>query len=396
MKNKFTRIGLTSLVLALAISSCSKDESYAAEEIRLKAVSAKASISTPSIPEATVAIPSSTIFNDIPFDLSRVVEPSECTTTPFDDAISASIDSNLDALGSEWYGTYADMNFFHTITDDSKQYFGENGEYTYYVKYVKWSLERFWKMPNEVTVRGQHNATLNDPDKIVDILTFWYGMSPEDAEFYADFFINYVNVESTFLIESPLVSFDGFAIALDGLFDQGDLIVIGDGIVELAEEAGVNAKIVWKGIMAHEWGHQIQFNHMDDWYPNGAADNIPEATRTTELEADFFTGYYMTHNRGGTHNWSRTKQFLELFYNIGDCSFTSNGHHGTPLQRMEAAKRGYELGQRNYRRHRWFQRARRKHILGPDDVHAEFLDELDEISQLIVYEYRYDFAKQKK
>lgn len=382
MKTVFSKTGLSfiALTLVFAVSSCTDEENVVPEEMQLKAVSAKASVALPPIAEAILNIPSSAIFNDIPFDLSSVIEPSECSTTPFDDAIDASIASTLDELGAEWYSTYADMNFYYTITDESQQYFGKNGEYTNYVKYVKRGLERFWNMPNEVTVRGQHNATLNDIDKITDILTFWYGMTTEDAVFYANFFVNYINVESTFLIESPLVSFDGFAIALDGFLDQGDLIVIGDGIVELAVEAGVEDKVVWKGIMAHEWGHQLQFNNMEDWYPNGAADNIPEATRTTELEADFFTGYFMTHQRGGTYNWKRTKEFLELFYNIGDCSFTSNGHHGTPLQRMEAARRGYELGQRNYRGHRYrLQRSRRVHILDANEVHAEFLDELDEI-----------------
>ncbi|MCE7065274.1 hypothetical protein [Dyadobacter sp. CY326] len=37
------------------------------------------------------------------------------------------------------------------------------------------------------------------------------------------------------------------------------------------------------------------------------------------------------------------KQFMQVFFNIGDCSFTSDGHHGTPTQRMAAAAFGYSV-----------------------------------------------------
>ena len=45
---------------------------------------------------------------------------------------------------------------------------------------------------------------------------------------------------------------------------------------------------------------------------------------------------------GGT---VETKDYavLEVFFEIGDCSFASNGHHGTPNQRMNAAIFGYNL-----------------------------------------------------
>jgi hypothetical protein len=40
--------------------------------------------------------------------------------------------------------------------------------------------------------------------------------------------------------------------------------------------------------------------------------------------------------------WKRVKEFLQVFFNIGDCSFTSINHHGTPTQRMAAAEFGYQ------------------------------------------------------
>lgn len=282
-------------------------------------------------------------FKDINFNLEKAVTPSECGPTEFDAVINASISSNIDALGADWYGDYANFNFYYTITDESEQFFGNQGQYTNYVVNRTRNLEKFWNMPDEVTVRGQHNETLNDKQKIISILEFWYGFPPDLAAFYADYFVDYINPTSTFLTETPLLSFDGFAIALDGFLGQGDLIVIGDGIVELLAATGVEDKIVWSGILAHEWAHQIQFNkgYLDEY--DVEFNNNPERTRAGELEADFFAAYYMTHKLGATYNWKRVEAFLEVFFNIGDCAFTNGGHHGTPIQRMEAARLGYEL-----------------------------------------------------
>lgn len=369
MKTPIKTTFLFALFTCLLLLSCSREESIYDEPI--KSVNAKGSKSTVgpelSVPALKTSLPNGVIFNDFPLDPRAVVEPSECGTTPFDDVIDASISSNLDALGAEWFDLYSQMNFLFTITDESTQFFGSQGQYTNLVKKITRSLEKFWDMPDEVAVRGQHNSTLDDKQKIIDILNFWFVVEPGEPEFLADLFVDFINPQSTFLIETPLLSFDGFAIALDGFLGQGDLIVIGDGLVELASEAGVQDKVVWYGIMAHEWAHQLQFNNFDDWYPDGPADNAPEATRTTELEADFFTGYYLTHKKGATYNWQRVEDFLELFFNIGDCSFESSGHHGTPLQRMEAAKQGFQLAKRAQKN---------GHILSQNEVHEVFLNKL--------------------
>ncbi|MEH6408785.1 MAG: hypothetical protein V7767_16015 [Leeuwenhoekiella sp.] len=301
------------------------------------------------------------IFNDVPFKLANAVEPSACSPTAFDDVIDASINSNLDYYGSLYYSTYSAINQIYSIINDDKQYFGADGEYTNYVAKRKRELEKFWNMEGLITLHGQHNSTLNDIDKIAEAYMA-AGFTESDAYANANAFIE-INQISTFLIESPLLSFDGFA-------SSSNLIVIGDGIVELASKAGVEDKIVWSGILAHEWAHQIQFDNMQEWYPNGAADNAPEDTRTTELEADFFAAYYMTHKRGATYNWKRVQDFLELYFNIGDCSFTSAGHHGTPAQRMRSAEAGYELASSTFPRGK---------ILSADEVHELFLASLDSI-----------------
>ncbi len=292
----------------------------------------------------------------------NAVNPSECGSTPFNQAINESVQSNLDLLGLDYYDLYTTINRLYTFIDEDKQYFGAEGEYTNFIKKQQRSLENFWSMPNEITVKGQHNSTLNDRDKIALVYIVFAGLPEVVAYSNADFLLA-VNEASTFLNESPLLSFDGFA-------SSTNLIVIGDGLVELMVKSGVEDRVVWNGILAHEWAHQIQFDNYAIWYPDGAADNEPEATRTTELEADFFAAYYMAHKRGATYNWKRVEEFFELFFNIGDCSFTSDGHHGTPLQRMEAARLGFELAKNTFPKGK---------VLSKDEVHASFLSVLNEI-----------------
>ena len=254
---------------------------------------------------------------------------------------------------------YMDINFVAAYVDVNKtQYFGEKGEYTDLVAKRKLELEKFWNMHGQIRVNGQHSATLNDRNAVAYILyNFFTGLtSEEEAYAYADEFISLNAVLNT-LPESPLFSLDGFAT-------PGKLIVIGYGLVKMLSEAGVSQDIVWTGVLAHEWAHQIQFDNMKVWYPKGAADNLPEATRHTELEADFMAAYFMTHKRGATYNWKRVEQFNTLFFQIGDCGFESNGHHGTPAQRMAAAELGYQLAN---------SAQKQGHIMTPEQLHEVFM-----------------------
>ena len=53
--------------------------------------------------------------------------------------------------------------------------------------------------------------------------------------------------------------------------------------------------------------------------------------------------YFATHSRGLALNAKRVVQAQQAFYDVGDCQFTSPGHHGTPLQRDRAAQWGVDL-----------------------------------------------------
>lgn len=66
-------------------------------------------------------------------------------------------------------------------------------------------------------------------------------------------------------------------------------------------------------------------------------------TRRIELMADAYATYFLSHERVAAMPWKKVVQFLDLFLNIGDCSFNSNNHHRKPTQRMAAAKWVYSL-----------------------------------------------------
>jgi hypothetical protein len=263
---------------------------------------------------------------------SNAVVPTECSPTQLNTVVNGYV-SQFGSDEFNLYGLYAAVNQLYSFIDESKQYFGAKGENTHLVVKHQRNLEKFWDMPDEVVVNGEHNATLNDRDKIALIFILFGGASNAEAYEIADFFISF-NKFSPVFIETPLLSLDGFTIR------DPKLIVLGDGLLQILSETGVSSDVVVSGVLAHEWGHQVQF---DNWYDAsyGSELSAPERTRLTELEADMLSSYYLTHKRGATYNWKRVAEFLNLFYNIGDCAFTSGGHHGTPVQRMAASYLGY-------------------------------------------------------
>lgn len=92
-------------------------------------------------------------------------------------------------------------------------------------------------------------------------------------------------------------------------------------------------------ILAHEYGHQLQYRY-----------NLPSVNESTarpnELEADGFAGYYLRKPNGyNKTNFTEIAAAYEFAQSIGDYQTTSAGHHGTPPQRRSAVRLGFLLGQ---------------------------------------------------
>lgn len=291
---------------------------------------------------------------------NRAVIPTECGATKFS-KIQLKYFNELasDPLASENYNFYRTLNFNAAYLGIGEQYFGTEGEHTPLVNRIKRDLEKFWDIPNEIRLHGQHNETLNDREMLVEIL--WYMIadleSKEDLYPVVDDLLEQ-NALSPVLPESPFFS-------SDGLSTFNDLIIIGDGLIEMFAATGIDEEVVWSGILAHEWSHQIQIDNLYSWYPLGTFDSPSEQTRHMELEADFYSAYYLTHKRGAAYNWKKVDEFLELFFQSGDCSFEFELHHGTPQQRMKAAQEGYKLAA---------SAQKKGHIMTQDEVHEYFIN----------------------
>ena len=269
-----------------------------------------------------------------------------------------------DPLAEDYFNLYTNLSSQMAISDTSEQYFGAEGEYTHLVNRRIRELERFWEMQGRLRVNGEHSESLNDREKLAAL---FYKLIQDDASwemaYEAADEILALNAQSQNLPESIFFSLDGF-LAFN------NTIVIGDGLVQMISETGIDPQLVYSAILAHEWAHQIQLDNFDTWYP-GEQQNGPDSpTLQLELEADFFAAYFLTHKRGATYNWKKVEGFLQLSFSLGDCATSSPLHHGTPAQRMRASRFGYELAA---------SAQKKGQILSPEEVHQAFLDFLPQI-----------------
>jgi hypothetical protein len=368
MKSVKNRL-MAAALCAIVLFSCRKE--YLPENEALSSTQSSATLQNPvhgKWKEASlkIAAANASIYKTDEYYKDRfrkageAVAPGECSATHFDKVVSGYL-SEFGSFESEMYPEYATVNQLSAIFDRSTQYFGANGEYTKLVTKQQRKLESFWNMPAQVRINGQHNSTMNDRDKIASVYITFSNATPEAAYEVADQLIA-INNESTVFIETPLISFDAFATT-------SKLIVLGDGLIHALKQAGVDDDIAVEGVISHEWGHQVQFINSKKWY-GFTADERPqtaEVTRQMELEADFFSAYFLTHKHGGTYNWKKVAEFSELFFNIGDCDFTNTGHHGTPRQRLAAAALGYITA---------LQTTPKGHILTPSQLHEIFMKRL--------------------
>jgi hypothetical protein len=114
-------------------------------------------------------------------------------------------------------------------------------------------------------------------------------------------------------------------------------IYFGEAIYKAALAKG---QIVPAMILAHEFGHQLQYTY--------GLPSVKESTaRPNELEADGYAGYYMRKPSGYNATWAAAGPAFEFAFAIGDYNTTNAGHHGTPPQRRSATRLGWYLGEYN-------------------------------------------------
>ncbi|MFJ2716467.1 hypothetical protein ACIQMV_19945 [Streptomyces sp. NPDC091412] len=216
--------------------------------------------------------------------------------------------------------------------------FGVNGEYTQKLTAEMKNLKRFWDIDSAgIELIPMHGADVfSSPDRLARTLAVLYGGTPEDNLDLAELFIELVDSEPVLQGgANPIFTFNAFAYSeVDDPDPLGvsDRIIMGDGIIQGMTEVGLG-DVAPRAILGHEFGHHVQYQ--SNLFESDLAG--PEATRRTELMADAFGTYYLTHARGEALNAARLLKSEKSFYQVGDCSFTSSGHHGTPNQRLASS-----------------------------------------------------------
>jgi hypothetical protein len=111
------------------------------------------------------------------------------------------------------------------------------------------------------------------------------------------------------------------------------------GYAIYADAKNKGGNIVNAMVLAHEYGHQLQ-------YIFGLPSVNESTARPNELEADGFAGYYLRRPNGYNQtSFAQIAAAYEFAQSIGDYQTTSAGHHGTPPQRRSAVRLGFLLGQ---------------------------------------------------
>jgi hypothetical protein len=284
-------------------------------------------------------------------NLRTAIDPDEfdCESTDWRDYIFTTFEDfssdDWDAFDA-WGWLLWDYYFIFSNETLKKETYGINGDFTNDINKHFNALEKFWDVEDEIILASGKSSFWSDTSKIMDILElenyyFW-----GSAFTHAQLVTLATNLSTSFTSDGfddgdhPFLSLNAFAADafVFDVIDNPNKIIMGDGVMDTYDDIDLG-DVAPAAILAHEYGHQVQFAN-DVFF-----EFTPEGTRGTELMADALAAYYLTHKRGATMNWKRVQQFLEVFFNIGDCAFANPNHHGTPKQRMRAAKYGYDVAQ---------------------------------------------------
>ena len=221
--------------------------------------------------------------------------------------------------------------------------FGARGEFSNQVNRTIRDLKNFWDIPSgDVELVPAHGRAMLDPEVNYRVFTTLYGFDPAASRISADLVAHELNSPALGYGDLPIFTFNAYAAPggedIPGLGKSPRRIAFGDGVLEGFARVGLG-DVAPQAILAHEFGHQVQYSDglMRTDLPG------PEASRWAELMADAFSAYFLTHARGAAMQWKRVQAFGQMFYQLGDCGFAADGHHGTPNQRMGSALWAYSV-----------------------------------------------------
>jgi hypothetical protein len=308
----------------------------------------------------------------------QVVTPTACSaSSPVNSWLQAEINRTI-AAGEvnrliELINVHgaADIPTYEALymqTSATPQYYGYNGAFTKAIEKSEHTIKSFWDIPSsDIQVLAMHGDVNQDTARVAALYRA-LGESAADASAWAEEMRVALAESKTMKGDYAYWTFNAVSATLTEGTTTLKKIVMGDGILEAYAALGF-ADVAPQAIFAHEYAHQVQFANNYRLAP-APGQNAAERTRYTELHADAFAAYYMTHSRGDNVHKKRVEEFLNVFFQIGDCSFGSSGHHGTPTQRLAAARFGFEIAD---------QAQKQGHILSAAQFNALFVARFPQI-----------------
>ncbi|GAA1610391.1 hypothetical protein GCM10009789_75920 [Kribbella sancticallisti] len=268
----------------------------------------------------------------------------ECSpTTPLTDWVAGTITdwTQLDKVFA-FAAALTNLAGYASMITPSDSRYGPNGEYSTAITHTFKHLRTFWDIESgDIRLAPMHSAILADRTAVYNTFRTVFHRSEADSAYFADLFSTWASQPK--ITNHPLNSMNAYAFTGEGDPDPAlaalpDQIVMGDGILQAFQAIGL-ADVAPEAILAHEFGHHVQYE--DGLFTSELTG--PEATRRTELMADAFAAYFLSHSRGASMQWKRVRLFTQVFAGIGDCGFADPGHHGTPNQRLRSAEWAYSV-----------------------------------------------------
>ena len=349
----------TWLLATLAAAAC-QEQVTSPRLAPTSARNAMASVVAPALPDrglGALTLPRTLVADLAPNAGRDAINPGDYVcdpNSPLTDWLNAEIAATLavePTLFFAMYDRYADLvptyEALYFQTTARPQYYGYTGAFTDKMVRLEKSVKGFFDIPSEdIQVLAMHGTVLREAGRMK--------RTYEELGVPSDVAASWAATVRASLLASKTMRGGNWALwtfnAVSFRTDDNSLppkIVMGDGILEGYAAIGYG-DVAPGSVFAHEYAHQIQFErgYFDDLGPE-ATD--PERTRYTELMADAYSAYYMTHIGGAQANPNRVRDFLQVYFQIGDCAFGSAGHHGTPNQRLAAATYGFRLADEDLR-----------------------------------------------
>ena len=204
------------------------------------------------------------------------------------------------------------------------------------------AAQKFWDTDgSDIQLMAMHGDVMSDPARLTRLLGVLYDVSDEDAAGLASLVVDIVTTDPGLAGGgSPIFTLNAFAFSGASESDPvlsslPDKLVFGDGMLDALGAIGVG-DVGPRAVLGHEYAHHVQYDEsLFDSPLTG-----PEATRRTELMADAFGTYFVTHKRGLALNRSASSRPSSRSTRWATAPSRTPGHHGTPNQRLRASTWG--------------------------------------------------------